>query len=326
LRRADPGRAGAGKPFRILSLAGGGYLGLYTASVLDALEERAGVPLARRFDLLAGTSVGGILALGLAFEIPAREMRKLFVDHGAEIFSTRPLASRAVGKLVDLARSVFGPKYDGAALERALAERLGDRTLDQALHPVVVPAVNISRSMTKVFKTPHGPKSGGDESVRAVDVAMATSAAPAYFPARRIGRHLFADGGMFAVAPDLVALHEAEQFLDVDLDDVRMLSIGTATLGYAPADKIAPGDGAVGWLSEGRLVMTMISVQQQHVETVVQDRLGARYVHLDAVWPAKLGLGIDVATPKATRALQDLAADTVAHIDTRRLRTLFDLR
>src|SRR5689334_377836 len=60
------------KPFRILSLAGGGYLGLYTACVLTELEERIGEPLGRRFDLIAGTSVGGILAIALAFETPMR--------------------------------------------------------------------------------------------------------------------------------------------------------------------------------------------------------------------------------------------------------------
>ena len=313
------------KPFRILSLAGGGYLGLYTASILDALEQRAGAPLARHFDLIAGTSVGGILALGLAFEIPAADIRRLFVEHGAAIFSTRPLASNSVGKLLDLARSVWGPKYSGKALERALAVHVGDKTLADALHPVVVPAVNVTRSMTKIFKTPHGPKSKGDEAVRAVDVAMATSAAPAYFPSRRIGRSLYADGGMFAVAPDLVALHEAEQFMDIDLPDVNMLSIGTSTLGYTPAEKMTHDDGAVGWLSEGRLILTMISVQQQHVEAMVQDRLGERYMHLDAVWPPKLGLGIDVATTKAAKALQDLAADTMRSADTRKLGRLFDL-
>lgn len=58
------------KPFRILALAGGGYLGLYTATVLAALEERCGVPLGQRFDLIAGTSVGGILAVALAYEVP----------------------------------------------------------------------------------------------------------------------------------------------------------------------------------------------------------------------------------------------------------------
>ena len=310
-------------PFRILSLAGGGFLGLYTASLLAELEHRVGAPLGRSFDLIAGTSVGGILALGLAFEVPASEMRDLFLKQGAKIFSTRVLASRSVGKLLDLARSVWGPKYSGDELERALVAKIGELTLADALHPVIVPAVNVSKSMTKIFKTPHAASSRGDQAIRAVDVAMATAAAPAYFPARKIGECLYADGGLFAVAPDLVALHEAEQFIGVNLADVSMLSIGTATLGYAPAEKVAAGDGAVGWLSEGRLVLTMISVQQQHVEAMAQDRLGERYMHLDAVWPKDVGLGIDVATPAAADALQMLAADTMAHLDARKLQRLF---
>jgi len=303
------------KPFRILSLAGGGYLGLYTACVLAELEARAGVPLARRFDLIAGTSVGGILALGLAFEVPVDEIRRLYLERGPRIFSTRPLATGPVSKLLDLTRSVFGPKYSGAPLRKALTERLGRRTLGDALHRVVVPAVNVSSSMTKIFKSPHGPRSGGDEAVSAVDVAMATCAAPSYFPAVRIGPSLYADGGMFAVAPDLVALHEAEQFLDVPTDDVRMLSIGTATLQYQPTEQVADSDGAVGWLSEGRLVLTLVSVQQQHIEAMMLDRLGERYTRIDAAWPSRLGLGIDVATKRAARALQELADDTLRHVD-----------
>ena len=72
------------KPFRILSLAGGGYLGLYTACVLAELEESAGEPLGRRFDLIAGTSVGGLLAIALAFEMPMWDLRELFLRQGAE--------------------------------------------------------------------------------------------------------------------------------------------------------------------------------------------------------------------------------------------------
>lgn len=303
------------KPFRILSLAGGGYLGLYTACVLARLEARAGVPLGRRFDLVAGTSVGGILALGLAYEIPAADMLQMFVERGARIFSTRPLATGAVGKLVDLTRSVWGPKYSGAALRNALSEHLGERTLAQAKHPVIVPALDVERSMTKIFKTPHAPRSTGDEKIRAVDVAMATCAAPSYFPSVRVDGRLYADGGIFAVAPDLVALHEAEQFLDVNPRDVSMLSIGTATLQYAPVEKVSEDDGAVGWLSEGRFVLTLVSVQQQHVEAMMLDRLGDRYTHLDAVWPARAGLGIDVATKKAARVLAELAEDTLNHAD-----------
>ncbi|MDE2296805.1 MAG: patatin-like phospholipase family protein [Burkholderiales bacterium] len=307
------------KTLRILSLAGGGYLGLFTAQVLAALEERVGEPLGRRFDLIAGTSVGGILALGLAFEVPMRTMVELFVDKGQEVFSTRALPNGRVARLWDLSRSVLGPKYSGEALRAELTAALGARTLGQALHNVVVPAVNVTRSLTKVFKTPHGAASRGDEAVRAVDVAMATCAAPAYFPAVRIDADLYADGGMFAVAPDQVALHEAEHFMGVNAAQLRMLSIGTATAGYQPAGGVAIDDGAVGWLSDGRLLLTLASVQQQHVMAMMEDRLGDRYLRIDAPWPARAGLGIDVATREAAQTLIGLAAGAMQALDPRRL-------
>jgi len=311
------------RPFRILSLAGGGYLGLYTACVLASLEDRLGMPLARRFDLIAGTSVGGILALALAYELPMSAIRQLFLNHGTHIFSERALPSSAMSKLLDLTRSVLGPKYKSSTLRNALTEHLGDRTLSEALHHVVIPAVNISRSQTKVFKTPHAQGSRGDEAVRAVDVAMATSAAPSYFPAVKVDGDLYADGGLFAVAPDQVAMHEAEHFMGIEVANMRMLSVGTATSNYRPAEKIASDDGAIGWLSEGRLILTLISVQQQHVQAMMEDRLGDRYVRLDANWPAKAELGIDIATAAAAKTLSGLARDTIRRADRDRIERLF---
>lgn len=297
--------------FRILSLAGGGYLGFYTACVLAQLEEQAGEPLGRRFDLIAGTSVGGILAIALAYEIPMAKIRELFVEQGTRIFSSRGLPSSAVARLRDLTRSVLGPKYNGVALNKALAKHLGRRTLAEALHPVVVPAVNITLSQTKVFKSPHAAGSRGDEGVRAASVAMATSAAPAYFPAVRVGPYLYADGGLFAVAPDQVAMHEAEHFLRVDASRIRMLSIGTATRDYRPSSDVAETDGAVDWLADGRLLLTLISVQQQHVQAMMEDRLRDRYLRLDADWPQEAQLGIDVATAEAAEVLSALAHGTL---------------
>lgn len=301
--------------FRILSLSGGGFLGLYTAKVLADLEARAGEPLGRRFDLIAGTSIGGILALALAFEVPMRAVLALFTERGSDIFSPRALPSGPMSRLLDLSRSVLGPKYSGAALREALDSQLGERLLGEALHHVVVPAVNITRGTTKVFKTPHAPLSRGDESLRAADVAMATSAAPAYFPAVRIGGSLYADGGLFAVAPDQIALHEATHFMGVDPAGVRLLSVGTAVEGYHPAENIDSGDGAVGWLSDGRLILTMLSVQQQHVQAMMEDRLGRRYLRIDAPWPADAGLAIDVATDAAAATLAGLADWSMREID-----------
>jgi uncharacterized protein len=307
---------------RILSLSGGGFLGLYTATVLAELESRAGAPLGRRFDLLAGTSIGGVLALALAFEIPMARLVELFARHGPTVFSHRPLPNGPVGRLIDLSRSVTGPKYSGAALRAALREHFGDRRLRHAMHPVVIPAVDVGACETKVFKTPHVPASEGDGALRAVDVAMAACAAPAYFPSVRIGQRLFADGGLFAVAPDQVALHEAEHFMGEDIGSTWMLSIGTATSRYRPVEGARGDAGAVGWLGSGRLVLTIISVQQQHAEAMLEDRLGDRYMRVDADWPVGAGLGIDVATPAAIKQLMAMGKRSAERIDAARLEAL----
>lgn len=298
-------------PTRVLSLSGGGYLGLYTAAVLEGLEARAGAPLARRFDLIAGTSIGAVLALALAFEVPMRRLVHLFVEHGAEVFSSRALPGGAVTRLLDLSRSVLGPKYSGAALRSALRAEFGDQRLGDARHRIVIPAVDVGACRTKIFKTPHAQESLGDGALRVVDVAMAACAAPAYFPSVRIGRKLYADGGLFAVAPDQVALHELEHFIGADVARVRMLSVGTATQRYRPAEGVTDDAGAVGWMAQGRLILTLIAVQQQHVQAMLEDRLGDRYLRLDADWPAQAGLGIDVATPAAARTLVALADATL---------------
>jgi uncharacterized protein len=307
------------RDLRVLSLAGGGFLGLYTAVALEALEARSAGPLARRFDLIAGTSIGAVLALALAFEVPMSRLVRLFRERGPAVFSSRALPSGTVTRLLDLSRSVLGPKYTGEALREALQAEFGDRRLGDALHRLVLPAVDVSHCCTKVFKTPHAPASQGDGDLRAVDVAMAACAAPAYFPAVRIGDRLFADGGLFAVAPDQVALHELEHFMGVDAQRVTMLSVGTATAHYRPAEGVRDDAGAVGWLSDGRLVLTLLSVQQQHVQAMLEDRLGERYVRLDAEWPPEGGLGIDVATAAAMDTLSALAQRTLSEADPRRL-------
>jgi patatin-like phospholipase/acyl hydrolase len=308
------------REFRILALSGGGYLGLYSAALLAGLEARAGQPIGRRFDLIAGTSVGGIIAAAVAFERPLAEIVEFFRQRGAEVFSPRAKPSGAVGRLLDLSRAVLGPKYSSSALRDMLAGYFGDATFADALHPLVLPAVNVTRSLTKVFKTPHGAASRGDEEMLVLDAVMAACAAPAYFPSVAIGDALYADGGLFAVAPDQVALHEAEHFMGIDVARVRMLSLGTATVGYQPAEKIDAEAGAVGWLSDGRLILTLIAVQQQHVQAMMEDRLGDRYLRLDAEWPADAGLGIDVATPRAAETLTALAAQTLSEIDQKRLK------
>ena len=307
--------------FRILALSGGGFLGLYSAAVLAGIEADLGEPIGRRFDLIAGTSVGGIIASAAALELPMADVVDLFLSRGADIFSPRAKPRSAVGRLVDLSRSVLGPKYGNAALRSALTDRLGTARMKDALHPLLLPAVDLTRSRTKVFKTPHSSAAGGDEMVVVIDAVLAACAAPAYFPSVKIGDAVYADGGLFAVAPDQIALHEAELFMGIDPADMRMLSVGTAIRSYQSVRAVDTDVGAIGWLADGRLILTMIAVQQQHVQAMMEDRLGERYLRLDADWPSDGRLGIDVANAQAAATLQQLAAQTLQATDRRRLKS-----
>ncbi|HEY0916938.1 MAG TPA: CBASS cGAMP-activated phospholipase, partial [Solimonas sp.] len=165
--------------FHILALSGGGYRGLYSARILADIEQHIGASVATRFDLLAGTSIGGILAMALALEVPAERMVTLFERHGDAIFRKR--------------RSLFG-LWRSPYTQQALADLLrqdelfGQRTLDHVRHPVIVPAINYSTGRPVVFKTPHHSNFFRDCHHQLVDIAMATSAAPGYFP-----RHVFND-------------------------------------------------------------------------------------------------------------------------------------
>ena len=93
--------------FQILSLSGGGFLGLYTVSVLAELERQVRRPIASCFDLLAGTSVGGIIALGLAAERPASDIKHAFESYGTRIFSDRPAPTTWLENLCDFWRAFF---------------------------------------------------------------------------------------------------------------------------------------------------------------------------------------------------------------------------
>ena len=199
--------------FQALALSGGGFRGLYTAQLLADLEQHLGQPAATRFDLIAGTSIGGILALALACEIPAARIVSLFQDHGAEIFRRRSLFG------------YFKSKYASTPLQSLLADSslFGERQLGECLHPVLVPAINYTTGKPVVFKTAHHSSFQTDKHFRLVDVALATSAAPTYFPRHVFNNCQYVDGGLFANAPGILALHEAEFYFGRSPEHVEVL-------------------------------------------------------------------------------------------------------
>jgi uncharacterized protein len=296
-------------PFQILSLSGGGFLGLYTVTVLAEIEAFTGRPIREHFDLIAGTSVGGIIALGLAAGRSASDIQIAFAANGPAIFSDRPAPQTTRQTCIDVYRSFFHSKYDGKALRKTIVDVLGETTTLGDLHcPVVIPAVNLTKGKPQVFKTDHHPDFKLDYKLRAADVALATSAAPTYFPIAEIGDELFVDGGLYANSPDIIALHEAEYFFGVLCEDVKMLSIGTTTTQFSFSHTGPRNLGILGW--SRRFAQTVISSQQLDTAYILGHRLNERYLRIDEVQSREQerDLGLDVATAAAQQTIRGLAS------------------
>lgn len=296
--------------FQILSLSGGGYLGLYSAALLAEIEEASGRPLHQSFDLIAGTSVGGIVALGLAAGAPATRIRDAFLERGHKIFSGRNPPKTAIGDHLELRRNATSAKYRPEPLRETIEAIVGaDTTVGDLETRVLVPAVNLTKGQPQVFKTAHHPTFVRDWRLKLVDVALATSAAPTYFPIHRIGGEMFADGGLYANAPDLLALHEAEHFLEQPVAEVSILSIGTTTSKFSFSSQTGTDLGWMGWMSGQRLTSAMIASQQLSVEYMMGHRLGERYLRIDQIQSKEQErqLRLDIASEAAKNDLLGLA-------------------
>lgn len=301
----------AATPFQSLALTGGGYRGLFTARVLDVIEQHIGEAIGRRFDLLCGTSIGGIVAIAAAFEVPMHKVVTVFLDEGQSIFPPAAPKKNWFSQKKDTFDHWRKPRYDAQPLRRAIGRLIDDgATLGDALHPVIIPAVNLTQGQPQVFKTRHRPEWNRDWKYRAADVALATAAAPTFFQTAAVGGSLFADGGLFANAPDLLAMHEAEHFFAVRPEHQRMVSIGTTTRSYSLSFE-TPRDMGIGdWIEDQRLFNVMISAQQQFVDQLVRHKLAERYCRIDQAPSQEQAkdLGLDVATDAAKQTLLALAS------------------
>jgi patatin-like phospholipase/acyl hydrolase len=219
---------------RILSIDGGGLLCTFPASFLAAIEEKVGKPLGQYFDLIAGTSGGGIIALGLGLGLEAREILDLYVQQGPAIFG------QGNGAVLDLAmqtarglRRIARPKYGSGALLDALAAVLGERRLGESTTRLMIPAWNPTTRNLYVYKTAHHPRFSTDHKDRAIDVAMATAAAPTYFREHITDNDVgLIDGGVWANNPIGAAVVEAVAVLGWPADRLQVLSLGSLEEAY----------------------------------------------------------------------------------------------
>jgi Patatin-like phospholipase len=213
---------------RILSIDGGGIRGTFPASFLATLENDLDEPIGRYFDLIAGTSTGGIIAIALAMGVPARDVLKLYEDLGPGIFDQdHDGISGVLTKLYRKARwFAWGPKYSTDRLEAALKDVLGERKIGDAITRLMVPAWNASTRKVYVYKTAHHDRLTTDYRDLAVDAALATAAAPTFFREHITGNDVgLVDGGLWANNPAGNAVVEAIGVLGWPADEIKLLSV-----------------------------------------------------------------------------------------------------
>lgn len=208
--------------FQILALDGGGIKGLFSAAFLAKIEEDLKIKVIDHFDLIVGTSTGGIIALGLGLGLSPRELVEFYFTKGPQIFSKIPLWTNL--------KNLLFAKYSGSTIEGIFQEEncFGNKLLGESKKRLVIPSYNIDTNDVHVFKTAHHERFKRDYKIPAWKIARATSAAPTFFPiSKNIDSVRLIDGGIWANNPAMVGLFEAIAILDVPLPEVRILSVGT---------------------------------------------------------------------------------------------------
>ncbi|KQO66496.1 MULTISPECIES: CBASS cGAMP-activated phospholipase [Methylobacterium] len=234
----------ADRPFRILSIDGGGICGILPASVLAELEHRflGGRSIAGHFDMIAGTSTGGIIALGLAHGRTAGDVRDIYVERGSNIF---PPPTR-VGRIVRSLRRTHRYAYDRAPLEEELLRIFGDAPFGDARTRLCIPSFEGRHGEPWIFKTPHHPDYRKDRFERMVKVGLSTAAAPTYFEALPNNGYVMVDGGLWANNPVMNALVDALACYDVGRGQIEILSLGCGETAFT-VDQAKARGGLFQW-------------------------------------------------------------------------------
>lgn len=279
------------KRFNILSLSGGGARGIFTVRALVEIEKRFGKPVMDSVDMVCGTSIGGILALGLASDIPAAKMLSVFDENRLKIF---PQPTKKDIKKIKIPYTSFEfsrrdiqqakhALFDPKPLKNVLTELFEDRQIKDLNHCALIPAINYSTGTLRAFKTPHHPNFYQDKEQSLVDVGLATSAAPTYFPNHEIDSARYVDGGVVVNNPVLMGVVEAKSAFSIDMKDMYALCIGNMGKERSSDHEKPVNLGYIGWeFGKGIIDLSMSIGEKIHYD-MARILLAGRISEIDKV-------------------------------------------
>lgn len=277
------------RPFRILSIDGGGVRGIIPAVVLEQIEEELQKPIHEAFDMVAGSSTGGIIALSLATRnllasnkpnFTAEQVVDLYINSSAQIFSAS-LSHRFL-----TLGGLLGPRYETKGLKDMLEEKLGNTMLSETIIPTLITGYHIEGETGVEFFSEDAKKYPKDKDCLLTEVGLATAAAPIYFESVDINfawgaLKSVADGGIYKPNPALLAYLNAKRLYPGR--KIEIYSLGTGTYSSEELDAQFKGRGLLQWLTRimGHLVVGGTEADDSVLHRLLNDQGEENYFRIN---------------------------------------------
>lgn len=296
-------------PYRVLSIDGGGFLGLATATFIQHIERHFSVRFADTFDLFCGTSTGAIIVAALAIGKSGDEIAALYKDLGPKVFG----AKKAIGWI--------RAKYSIEKLEECLRPQLSDIRLGdirESGKSILITAFNRTTGKPRIFKTDHSQQLSTDSELSLLDVVLASTSAPTYFRSITIQNpttelsEVFCDGGVACNHPALLGFGEAAYELGNSPSRIRLLSLSTPRedLGKSYESLGDADHGIIQWRNSISSILidsnsALVHETLRRLVEVFGDRR-PRYVRIEL--ENRNRLQFDDVSPIATRSLVEVGS------------------
>jgi patatin-like phospholipase/acyl hydrolase len=253
--------------FKILSIDGGGLRGIVPLLILKEIEKRTGKRIHELFDMMVGTSTGGLIAACLTLRKEGSseplytidELSKMYTEYGSTIF---PIEG-SIGKFFKKANNLINPQFSDKGIDQVLKKFISEQRIKDAIRPIIVSTYDLNSNQAVFFKTSEAAENNM-VNARIYDICRATSAAPTYLPAYSFnykGQMLTGiDGGTFINNPTMAAIAEISKYgqagfykkadgSKVAFEDIAILSLGTGTYTGSISQRQAVSWGQLQWIT-----------------------------------------------------------------------------